>query len=116
MAAPFQLSFSSSFVPSPLPTTAAPPLRRFHVLCSAAGTPASPTSDLPKKKHWKAGEYPAQIQTSTTQLSKRRTPIKNIKKKLDNKNNAKAWANTVTESLSDAIEKKQWLRALQVLI
>ncbi|XP_047950328.1 pentatricopeptide repeat-containing protein At3g06430, chloroplastic [Salvia hispanica] len=115
MAGPFQLSFSSSFLPSPLPATAKttaapPPLRRFSVLCSAA----SSTSDLPKKKHWKAGEYPAQIQTSTTQLPKRRSPIKNIKKKLDNKNNAKAWVNTVTESLSDAIDKKQWLRALQV--
>ncbi|KAH6820922.1 Tetratricopeptide repeat superfamily protein [Perilla frutescens var. hirtella] len=116
MAAAFQLSLSSSFLPSPLPTdaktTAAQPLRRFLVSCSSAGAPASSTSS--KKKHWKAGEYPAQIETSNPQMSRRRTPIKNIKKKLDNKNNAKAWANTVTEALSDAIDKKQWLRALQV--
>lgn len=115
MAAAFQLSLSSSFLPSPLPTTAktttAQPLRRFLVLCSAA---TSSTSNLPKKKHWKAGEFPALIETSTSQQSRRRTPIKNIKKKLDKKNNAKAWVSTVTEALSDAIEKKQWSRALQV--
>lgn len=115
MAAAFQLSLSSSFLPSPLPTaaktTTAQPLRRFLVLCSAA---TSSTSNLPKKKHWKAGEYPALIDTSTSQQSRRRTPIKNIKKKLDKKNNAKAWVSTVTEALSDAIEKKQWFRALQV--
>lgn len=40
--------------------------------------------------------------------------IKNVKKKMDRKNNAKAWANTVTESLSDLILKKQWLQALEV--
>lgn len=115
MAAAFQLSLSSSFLPSPLPTaaktTTAQPLRRFLVLCSAA---TSSTSNLPKKKHWKACEFPALIETSTSQQSRRRTPIKNIKKKLDKKNNAKAWVSTVTEALSDAIEKKQWSRALQV--
>lgn len=44
----------------------------------------------------------------------RRTPIKNIKKKLDRKKNLNAWVSTVTEALSDSIETKQWQRALQV--
>ncbi|KAL0433865.1 UNVERIFIED_CONTAM: Pentatricopeptide repeat-containing protein, chloroplastic [Sesamum latifolium] len=123
MAAAFQLSLSSSFLASPLPTstvrpTACRPLRR--LLISSATAPSSSSSstlNLPKKKHWKVGEYPGVSETSITQFStnnKKRTPIKNIKKKLDKKNNAKAWANTVTEALSDAIDKKQWLPALQV--
>lgn len=45
----------------------------------------------------------------------KKTPIKNIKKKMDRKNEAKAWANTVTEALSDCIDKKQWLQALEVM-
>lgn len=45
---------------------------------------------------------------------KRKTQIKNVKKKLDRKAKAKAWVNTVTEALSDLILKKQWLRALEV--
>ncbi|KAG8372816.1 hypothetical protein BUALT_Bualt12G0106400 [Buddleja alternifolia] len=117
MATAFQLSLSSTFLPSPLSTTtrttATQPRRRILLRISSAAT----TSTTPKKKHWKVGEYPGVSETSSPQFSrnnKKRTPIKNIKKKLDKKNNAKAWANTVTEALSEAIDKKQWLRALQV--
>lgn len=59
------------------------------------------------------GEYPARPHAPINSNPKR-TPIKNIKKKVDRKNNAKAWVNTVTESLSEAIQNKQWIRALQV--
>ncbi|XP_073303216.1 pentatricopeptide repeat-containing protein At3g06430, chloroplastic [Primulina huaijiensis] len=108
-------SLSSSFLHSPLPTAAAIPTPRKLIITfsSSSATVASPV----KKKHWKVGEFPGLIETSIPQLSsngKKRTPIKNIKKKLDKKNNAKAWVNTVTEALSEAIEKKQWQRALQV--
>ncbi|KAL2464497.1 Pentatricopeptide repeat-containing protein [Forsythia ovata] len=90
---------------------------------SSSSTPtatpsSSSTATLPKKKLWKAGEYPGVTEIFIPKLSnnnnKRRTPIKSIKKKLDKKNNANAWVNTVTEALSDAIDKKQWLLALQV--
>ncbi|KAK4433832.1 Pentatricopeptide repeat-containing protein, chloroplastic [Sesamum alatum] len=124
MAAAFQLSLSSSFLASPLPTTTttvrptvSQPLRRLRIYSASSSPPSSSTLNLPKKKHWKVGEYPGVSETSIAQFSstnKKRTPVKNIKKKLDKKNNAKAWANTVTEALSDAIDKKQWLRALQV--
>ncbi|KAL8490501.1 hypothetical protein ACS0TY_022502 [Phlomoides rotata] len=113
MAVAFHLSLSSSFLHSPLPsntkTTVAPPLRRFRI--------SSSTAAPSKKKHWKIGEYPGLTETSFPQFStnnKKRTPIKNIKKKLDKKNNASAWVNTVTEALSEAIDRKQWFRALQV--
>lgn len=113
MAVAFHLSLSSSFLPSTLPantkTTAALPLRRFLV--------SSSTTAPSKKKHWKIGEYPGVSVTSFPQFSsnnKKRTPIKNIKKKLDKKNNANAWVNTVTEALSEAIDRKQWPRAIQV--
>ncbi|KAG5555392.1 hypothetical protein RHGRI_012810 [Rhododendron griersonianum] len=75
-----------------------------------------------KKRHWKVGEYPG-ISDSSNNSTRRfgngngrppKTPIKNIKKKLDRKNEAKAWANTVTEALSHLIHTKQWLQALEV--
>ncbi|XP_051129955.1 pentatricopeptide repeat-containing protein At3g06430, chloroplastic [Andrographis paniculata] len=131
-AAAFQFLLSSSFLQSssrpPIAKPTPPPqtLRRLPISSSSADTPppspSTTTLNPPPKKHWKIGEYPGVSQTSTPQFStnnnnnnnKRRTPIKNIKKKLDRKNVAKAWANTVTESLSEAIDKKQWLRALQV--
>ncbi|KAL3581930.1 hypothetical protein D5086_016262 [Populus alba] len=40
--------------------------------------------------------------------------MKNIKKKLDRKNKAKAWVTTVAEALTDCVLKKQWLQALQM--
>lgn len=43
-----------------------------------------------------------------------RTPIKNVKKRLDARADAKAWACTVTEALADRINSKNWKEALQV--
>lgn len=112
------VSLSSSFLPSPLPTTRATTAQTLRRLLIISSTHSSTTLNSPKKKHWKIGEYPGVTETSTSQFSStnknKRTPIKNIKKKLDRKDNAKGWANTVTEALSEAIDKKQWLRALQV--
>lgn len=83
---------------------------------SQTSTPARSNNNNPitKKKHWKEGEYPGQSQTSSPGRSNNNNRIKNIKKKLDRKNDAKGWANTVTEALSDCIQKKQWLQALEV--
>ncbi|XP_027331743.1 pentatricopeptide repeat-containing protein At3g06430, chloroplastic-like isoform X1 [Abrus precatorius] len=119
--ASISLSFSSSVVPSPIPqdkskitpypTSQDPIFRvtRFTISPPPSKNPSS--SSLPKKKHWKQGEFPG---ISETSLPTRNTPIKNLKKKLDKKNNAKAWVNTVTETLSERVDKKQWLQALQV--
>ncbi|KAL6535648.1 hypothetical protein OROMI_027022 [Orobanche minor] len=122
MAAAFQLSLSSSFLSSRhFPTTtesaAAKPLRGLLISASSAPPSSSIKLNLPKENHWEIGEYPAVTETSVPQFlsnNKRKTRIKNIKKKLDKNNNAKAWANTVTEALSDAIDKRQWFRGLQV--
>ncbi|XP_052203860.1 pentatricopeptide repeat-containing protein At3g06430, chloroplastic [Diospyros lotus] len=128
------LSFSSSLLRSPLhqrrhkrsapfPTIQlhrCPPSNpNFVFRCaSAASSSSSPTaSTVQKKRHWKVGEYPGVSESSSPRNPSERsksTPIKNIKKKLDRRNNAKAWANTVTEALSDRIQKKQWLQALEV--
>lgn len=108
----FSFSFSSSIqfhslpLPTKTPTTTTPSI--LILRCTVASTSAPP-----KKKIWKQGEYPGRSQFSIPK--EKRTPIKNIKKKLDKKNNAKGWANTVTEALSEHIEKKQWLQALEVL-
>ncbi|KAL2922289.1 hypothetical protein RDABS01_013780 [Bienertia sinuspersici] len=67
-----------------------------------------------KKRIWKEGEFPAFSENSIPAFSRKRTQIKNVKKKLDRKAKAKAWANTVTEALSDLILKKQWIQALEV--
>ncbi|XP_022958882.1 pentatricopeptide repeat-containing protein At3g06430, chloroplastic-like isoform X1 [Cucurbita moschata] len=70
-----------------------------------------PSSSSPvKKKHWKQGEFPGVTET----FDARKTPLKNVKKKLDRKMNAKAWANTVTEALSEHITNKRWIQALEV--
>ncbi|PIN23275.1 hypothetical protein CDL12_04041 [Handroanthus impetiginosus] len=118
--AAFRLSLSSSFLPCPPPsvtkTTATHPHRKLLISASSSSSSSSILKS-PKKKHWKIGEYPGVTETSIPQYSsnnKKKTPIKNIKKKLDKKNNGNAWANTVTEALSEAIDKKQWHRALQV--
>ncbi|KAL0927348.1 hypothetical protein M5K25_001512 [Dendrobium thyrsiflorum] len=74
----------------------------------AAKEPPSP----PKKRHWKEGEFPGVSESSIAGFS--RTPIKNVKKKIDDRAAAKAWACTVTEALSDRIQKKQWQEALEV--
>ncbi|KAL5564645.1 hypothetical protein UlMin_027809 [Ulmus minor] len=67
----------------------------------------------PRKKLWKQGEYPGISETSIPGIYQK-PPIKNVKKMLDRKNKAKAWVSTVTETLSDRIQNKQWLQALQV--
>ncbi|THU55965.1 hypothetical protein C4D60_Mb11t12250 [Musa balbisiana] len=71
----------------------------------AAGAP-------PKKRHWKEGEFPGISESSVSRRP--RTPIKNLKKKADDRATAKAWACTVTEALADRIQKKQWQEALEV--
>ncbi|XP_058075913.1 pentatricopeptide repeat-containing protein At3g06430, chloroplastic [Magnolia sinica] len=67
---------------------------------------------LTKKRHWKEGEFPGISETSLPHSP--RSPIKNLKKKMDNKKAAKAWVSTVTETLAEKIEKKQWEDALEV--
>ncbi|KAK6254295.1 hypothetical protein SCA6_015600 [Theobroma cacao] len=115
------LSFSSSLLSSPLPrprpesdsknkSKPNPPL----FPCAVAAVPSS-VSDKKRQRHWKEGEYPGlSVSHTFTPGSSKKTPLKNLKKKLDRKNNAKAWVCTVTETLSDCILKKQWLQALQV--
>lgn len=120
------LSFSSSLTPHPFlpqdnvttkhrvlhPTAASRVFRCAFASPVRKTSSSSPTpgSSSPKKRIWKEGEFPG---ISLPNRSKR-TPIKNVKKTIDRKNNAKAWASTVTESLSDYIQKKQWLQALEV--
>ncbi|XP_015060612.1 pentatricopeptide repeat-containing protein At3g06430, chloroplastic-like [Solanum pennellii] len=111
------LSSSSSLFPSPLIHPAGGNIRRLFdfrrpltaVICCRASSSVA----FPKKKHWKQGEYPGFTEQSGFKNNKR-TPIKNIKKKLDRKGNAKGWVNTITEALSEYIEKKQWVQALEV--
>ncbi|XP_023764293.1 pentatricopeptide repeat-containing protein At3g06430, chloroplastic [Lactuca sativa] len=82
----------------------APP--RFVIRCAIASA-----SSPKKNKLWKQGEHPGRVSENS---SNRRTPIKNIKKKLDRKANLNPWVNTVTEALSESVDVKQWSRALQV--
>ncbi|XP_072996461.1 pentatricopeptide repeat-containing protein At3g06430, chloroplastic [Typha latifolia] len=79
--------------PQPRPWSAAPPPK-------------------PKKRHWKEGEFPGVTEGSVSRTPK--TPIKNMKKKADDKAAAKAWTSTVTEALVEKIQKKQWEEALEV--
>ncbi|EXB80291.1 hypothetical protein L484_025147 [Morus notabilis] len=124
------LSFSSSLLPSSLisqnpnnnnnknNSNKLKPTTVFLVRCAFAapqksGTTNSSASSSGKKRHWKQGEYPGVSETFIPGISKK-TPIKNVKKKLDRKNKAKAWVNTVTETLFERIQNKQWLQALEV--
>uniref|UniRef100_A0A7N0UNI2 Pentatricopeptide repeat-containing protein n=1 Tax=Kalanchoe fedtschenkoi TaxID=63787 RepID=A0A7N0UNI2_KALFE len=119
LAASLSLSFSSSLLASPLPQPAISKphhnLSTFRAFrCAFAPPPPTNTPSTlpppPKKKHWKQGEFPGISDSSLT----RRPPLKNIKKRLDRKDGAAAWVNTVTEALADRIHKKHWLEALQV--
>ncbi|KAG4929459.1 hypothetical protein AAZX31_17G038300 [Glycine max] len=111
--ASMSLSFCSCIVPSRIPHDKSNkthshhqptfPLIRFGISAPAV-----------KKRHWKKGEFPATSQPSFPNDTRRKTPLKNLKKKFDKKNDAKAWVNTVTESLSERIHNKHWLQALQV--
>lgn len=117
------LSFSSSLLPSPLqqnliniPSIFKP--AKLSIFCAFAAPAgkniAAPTSPVgPRKRHWKEGEFPGISETALTGTN-RKAPLKNVKKKLDRKNSAKAWVNSVTEALADRISKKQWREALEV--
>lgn len=111
------ISLSSSLFPSPLILPSGGNLRRLFnfrlPLTAVTRCHSSSSVAFPKKKLWKQGEYPGFTEQPGFKNNKK-PPIKNIKKKLDRKSNAKAWVNTVTEALSDHIEKKQWIEALQV--
>ncbi|KAK9672095.1 hypothetical protein RND81_12G076300 [Saponaria officinalis] len=78
------------------------------IRCAIASKPTE------KKRIWKKDEFPAISVDLIPGFPKKRTPIKNVKKKLDKKAKSSAWVNTVTEALSDHISNKQWLLALQV--
>ncbi|WCJ23215.1 Tetratricopeptide repeat (TPR)-like superfamily protein [Euphorbia peplus] len=105
------LSFSSSLIPhNTIKIKTHHHHHHHHRLKQAFIHSAYSTSSAPRKKHWKQGEFPGITQVSAP----KRSPIKNIKKKLDRKLNSTAWVCTVTETLSDSILKKQWLHALQV--
>lgn len=121
------LSFSSSLLPSPLPhphdtktkkhRAQVPNFNLIH--CSVTSTNkhtsfSSESAVAAKKRLWKKGEYPGVSETSIPGYRSKRTPIKNLKKKLERKAKAKAWVNTVAETFSDHVLKKQWFQALQV--
>lgn len=95
-------------------STKYPQLIRCKIASSPSRSSKSSSEPKNKKRIWKEGEFPALSENSIPGFPKTRTQIKNVKKKLDRKAKAKAWVNTVTESLSDLIFKKQWLQALEV--
>ncbi|KAK4796914.1 hypothetical protein SAY86_029240 [Trapa natans] len=117
------VSFSSSLLPSPFQQNAisTPSIFRptkLSMFCAFAAPArkkiAAPPSPIgPRKRHWKEGEFPGISETALIGTN-RKAPMKNMKKKLDRKNSAKAWVNTVTEELADRISKKQWREALEV--
>ncbi|KAL8138082.1 hypothetical protein V2J09_004083 [Rumex salicifolius] len=87
------------------------------IRCAPAATTSSSRNrgadSEPKRRLWKVGEFPG-ISESSAPRFPRRTPLKNLKKKIDRKNNATAWVSTVTEALAELIQKKLWLEALEV--
>ena len=123
MASSISISFSSSLLCSPLPRpetnsknkSKSHPPNSVLFPCAVAATVPSSVSDKKRRRHWKEGEYPGLSHDFIPGYSKK-TPLRNLKKKLDRKNNAKAWVCTVTETLSDCILNKQWLQALQVIL
>jgi hypothetical protein len=74
---------------------------------------SSPPQLSDRKKHWKVGEFPGTAAGSSSSKPSR-APLKNVKKKMDDRAEAKAWACTVTEALADRISSKNWQGALQV--
>lgn len=110
--ASMSLSFSSSLCSSRVSEENRRVLRRrdlSFIRCVLA-TSSSASRGATKKKLWKDGEFPGTIEP----IAPRRAPIKNVKKKMERKSKSKAWVNTVTETLSDLIAKKQWFQALEV--
>ncbi|XP_031486748.1 pentatricopeptide repeat-containing protein At3g06430, chloroplastic [Nymphaea colorata] len=83
---------------------------------ATVGSPRSRSQGRPRapvrKRLWKEGLYPGTSDSSVA--SPTRTPIKNHKKKMDDKKAAKAWVPTVTECLAERIAKMQWQEALEV--
>ena len=79
---------------------------------AAAGRDGGRPGPPQEKRHWKAGEFPGTAAPPDSKAS--RTPLKNVKKRLDARADAKAWACTVTEALADSINSKNWREALQV--
>ncbi|KAJ3687422.1 hypothetical protein LUZ61_016586 [Rhynchospora tenuis] len=76
-----------------------------------------------RRRHWKAGEFPGLSFSSPSgfpssgsgvEEGTKKTKIKNIRKKLEQRQRSKAWACTVTEALSDSIRLCEPLRALQL--
>lgn len=63
-----------------------------------------------EKKVWKEGEFPGDNKI----IAPRRMLVKNVKKRIDDRTAAKAWTPTVTETLADVIQNKQWEDALEV--
>lgn len=120
--ASLSLSFSSSIVPSPIhsakpnpnpnPITQGPNIRVARCSISA---PASKTAFVSSSsRHWKEGEFLG-ISETTFSGNTRKTSVKK-NKKVEKKNNHKAWAHTLPEALSYCIHKKHWLKALQVTL
>eukprot|EP00262_Sarcandra_glabra_P009434 TRINITY_DN23817_c0_g1_i1.p1 TRINITY_DN23817_c0_g1~~TRINITY_DN23817_c0_g1_i1.p1 ORF type:complete len:544 (-),score=69.77 TRINITY_DN23817_c0_g1_i1:189-1763(-) len=77
----------------------------------SSGTAGVKRAPPAKKRYWKEGEFPG-ISDGYHSISPR-TPIKNMKKKMDDRRSAKAWVPTVTETLAEKIQKKQWRDALE---
>ncbi|CAN0902883.1 Pentatricopeptide repeat-containing protein At3g06430, chloroplastic [Linum grandiflorum] len=70
-----------------------------------------PPPSATSRRQWKQGEFPG---TTTQPSVRRRSPLKSVKKKLERKEKAKAWVNTVTEAFSDSVASKQWHTALEL--
>ncbi|KAL5204848.1 hypothetical protein ABZP36_009719 [Zizania latifolia] len=96
----------------PFPTTSDAPRRSARTSERPPRKPVAAGEEEDRgRRHWKAGEFPGTPENSGR---RRRSPIKNVKKRLDARAEAKAWACTVTEALSDRIDAKNWQEALQV--
>lgn len=97
-------------------TTERPPPNPPPSRNAAGGEPEgnSSGSSRNRQRHWKAGEFPGAAESQSQSGRTRRGPIKNVKKRLDARAEAKAWACTVTEALADRINAKNWQEALQV--
>ncbi|KAF8644718.1 hypothetical protein HU200_066358 [Digitaria exilis] len=86
---------------------AAPPRRRRSGTGrreSSWGPPPAGTGGRPappqEKRHWKAGKFPGTSAAASDSKAFEES-IKNVKKRLDARADAKAWACTVTEALAD---------------
>ncbi|XP_042407913.1 pentatricopeptide repeat-containing protein At3g06430, chloroplastic-like [Zingiber officinale] len=111
-------SSSSSTLPRSSAPARSPPNNRHwkegpsYSSSSTLPRSSAPASSPPKKRHWKEGEFPGASESFPSRRP--RMPIKNIKKKMDDRAAAKAWVCTVTEALADRIQKRQWQEALKV--